>query len=325
MTRRHAVGAMLTVAILAAATLAGGQSRETAGVITEIKLGAGTVEIRTAGGAWGPAAPLQALRAGDEVRATTDAIAVVLLSGGRGTAKMEARNSPYLVGAPAADVDQVDKARALVTGSMKFLTAGPKESPRAVLATRATARPPEIRTPRDGPVLPGALVFEWLGTQFSRYTVRLTAPSEVLLEHTGVVGARLQYPAAAPPLRPGVRYRLEVIALGRPPQATTFEIVDTARAQAVDADLRALERALGPGASPSSLAVARAGYLAEAGLFHDARLVVLAALVREPDEPVLHTVLGSLYVQTGLGQQGAEAFDEARFLMGRGESEAPSR
>ena len=71
------------------------------------------------------------------------------------------------------------------------------------------------------------------------------------------------------------------------------------------------------GVSPSSLAVARAGYLAEHGLLHDARLVVLAALARDPDEPVLHTLLGSLYNQVGLLAQAAEAFDEAESLLTR--------
>jgi hypothetical protein len=313
--------AMLVWSVALALWLPGsvaGQPRETAGVITEIKVGSGTVEIRPAGGAWRPAAPLQALRAGDEVRASDGASVVVLLSGGRGTARVEARNSPYTVASPQADEGKVDKARALITGSVKFLAAGPKEAPRAMLATRSAVRPPEVLTPRDGAVLPGTLAFEWLGSQFSRYTVRIAGPSDVVLERKGVVGARFEYPADAPALQPGVRYRFEVVALSQPAQSATFEIVDAARARAVQADLRDLEDALGAGASPSSVAVARAGYLAEHQLFHDARLTVLAALARDPDEPVLHTLLGTLYTQTGLPRQAAEAFDEAQFLMTRG-------
>ena len=319
MTTRETVGVLVTTAVLAfGAAPAPAQPRETAGLITEIKVAAGKVEVRTAGGAWRPAAPLQALRGGDELRATQGATVVVLLSGGRGTAKIDAGSSPYVVASPVAEASQADKARTLVSGSMKFLASAPKEAPRAVLATRSVTRPPVILAPRNGPVLPGTLVFEWVGSQTSRYTVRIADPSEVVLQRPGVIGARLEYPASAPALRPGVRYRVEVIALNQPPSAATFEILDAARARAVQADLRELDSALGSGASPSSLAVTRAAYLAENGLFHDARLTVLAALARDPHEPVLHTLLGSLYTQIGLPQQAAEAFNEAESLMTRG-------
>jgi hypothetical protein len=318
MRTRDAVLMLLVATAVQPGGPASAQPRETAGVITEIKVGPGKAEIRAAGGPWRPVAPLQALRAGDEVRASDGASVVVLLSGGRGVAKVDAKNSPYVVGTVVADEGKVDKARTLVAGSLKFLTAGTKEPPKAVLATRATARPPEVLTPRNGPVLPGALAFEWLGNQFSRYTVRIVGPSDVIVERKGVVGARFEYPADAPPLQPGVSYRVEVIAPNQPPQQAAFEIVDPARARAVQADLDALDTALGASTSPNSLAVARAGYLAEIGLLHDARLTVLAALARDPDEPVLHTLLGTLYMQTGLPRQASAAFDAAQSLMTRG-------
>ncbi|HMH50865.1 MAG TPA: hypothetical protein VK548_11580 [Candidatus Acidoferrum sp.] len=318
MRTRDAVLVLLVATAVQSGGPASAQPRETAGVITEIKVASGKAEIRAAGGPWRPVAPLQALRAGDEVRTSDGASVVVLLSGGRGVAKVDAKNSPYVVGSVVADEGKVDKARTLVAGSVKFLTAGPKEPPKAVLATRSMARPPEVLTPRNGPVLPGPLAFEWLGNQVSRYTVRIVGPSDVIVERKGVVGARFEYPADAPPLQPGVGYRVEVIAPNQPPQGATFEIVDLARARAVQADLGALESALGAGTSPSSIAVARAGYLAEIGLLHDARLAVLAALARDPDQPVLHTLLGTLYTQTGLPRQAAAAFDEAQSLMTRG-------
>jgi hypothetical protein len=90
----------------------------------------------------------------------------------------------------------------------------------------------------------------------------------------------------------GFSYRVEVTAPNQPPEGATFEIVDAA--------------------------VARAGYLAEIRLLHDARLGVLAALARDPDEPVLHTLLATLFTQTGLPRQVAAAFDEAQSLMTRG-------
>jgi len=80
---------------------------------------------------------------------------------------------------------------------------------------------------------------------------------------------------------------------------------------------RELDASLGPGVSPSSRAAVTAGALASQGLLHDARLAVLAALAKDPDEPSLHALLGTLYQKTGLPQQAAESFDEAQFLMTR--------
>lgn len=314
-TARATIGVLLAVAVLALASRAAAQPRETLGVITEIKLARGTAEVRIAGDEWKPAAPLQALRAGDQVRVTQGASVVVLLSGGRGIARVDARSSPFVLAAPAADEGKLGKARSLLAESLGFLASGVGKAPRAVLSTRSAARPPEIVTPRGGPVLPGDLAFEWLGSQFSRYTVRVLGPSDVVFERKGVTGARLPYPPDAPALVPGTTYRLQVVALNQPPQETTFEVVDDARVAAVSADLRELESALGRGAPPSSVAVARAGYLAGNGLTHDARRVVLAALARDPDEPVLHALLGALYARNGLSQQSAEAYGQAQSLL----------
>jgi hypothetical protein len=286
-------------------------------MITEIKTGRGTVEVKPVSAEWRAATPLSALRVGDQVRAAGDATAVVLLTGGRGTVRVAMANSPYTVTAGHADDSAAQKARALLTASLGFLAAGSKEQPKAVLSTRSAARRPEILTPRDGPVLPDSLAFEWLGSQFSRYTVRILDPSGVVVERKGVVGARLLYPPDAPPLRPGVRYRFQVEALGHPPYEAWFEIVDAGRAAAVKAALQQLEDSLGTGVSPSSLAAVRVGALAAEGLFHDARLVALAAVSRDPDEPALHMLVGNLYLKTGLPQLAAESFDEARFLMSR--------
>src|SRR5207245_2358215 len=83
----------------AAAGVAAAQSTETVGMITEIKTSHGRVELRS-GSDWRRAGPLQALRAGDALRVTDDAVAVVMLSGG-GTVKVQAANSPYTVAARA--------------------------------------------------------------------------------------------------------------------------------------------------------------------------------------------------------------------------------
>ena len=311
------VAGVLAVGVIAAAPAVLAQARETAGLVTEIKVGKGKVEVKSAAADWRAAGPLQALRAGDQVRATDDASVVAVLSGGRGTVKVTAQNSPWTVPAVTGD-SKAQKAQALVAASMGFLAGGVKEPPKAVLSTRAIAGPPEILTPRRGPVLLGDdLVFEWMGSRFSRYTVRVTSPAGVVLEKKGVVGARLAYPPDAPALKPGVGYTLQVEALGQPPQASTFEVLDPARSASVREALAQLEASLGAGVSASSVAVMKAGALASEGLLHDARSVVLAGLAKDPDEPTLHTILGNLYAQTGLDRQAAESLDEARFLLGR--------
>lgn len=284
-------------------------------MVMGIKVGRGRVEMKTPDAEWRPASLLSALRAGDQVQAVADATAVVLLTGGRGTVLVEAKNSPYTVAAPQADEGKVQKTRALLAASLGFLSGGTTEPPKALTSSRAAARPLQILTPRNGPVLPDSLVFEWLGSQFSRYTARILDPSGVVLERKGVVGARLAYPADAPPLKPGVRYRFQVEALGHRRSEAWFEIVDPTRAAAVQEGLKQLEAALGPGVPPNSLAAVQVGALAAEGLLHNARLVALTALARDPDEPTLHLLLGNLYLKTGLPQLAAESLDEARFLL----------
>ena len=299
---------------LAPVSAARAQTAETAAVITELKPGRGRVEVKpAAGGDWKPARPLLALRAGDALRTTDNASAVVLLSGGRGTVRIEGASGSFTVPGAAA-AGQGQKARALVEASLGFLAGTTKESSQAVLATRSAARPPIIVSPRNGPVLPEALAFEWLGSRSTRYTVRVTGPAGPVVERREVTGARWEYPADAPALSPGVRYTLQVVVVGRPPQEAWFQLADAERARAVAEDLAGLEQELGPSVSPTSRAVLRAGLLAREGFLHDARRVVVAALAADRDEPTLHLLLGDLYTRTGLTDLAAESFDEAQYL-----------
>ena len=59
----------------------------------------------------------------------------------------------------------------------------------------------------------------------------------------------------------------------------------------------------------------RAGFLAANGLLHDARLSLMEELARQPEEPTLHFLLGSVYARQGLTDEARESFAEARFLM----------
>ncbi|MBI4587263.1 MAG: hypothetical protein HY725_00370 [Candidatus Rokubacteria bacterium] len=295
---------------------ADGQGSEAAGMITEIKVGRGRVEVRPAGAQdWRRAGPLLALRAGDAVRATEDASAVIVLSGGKGSVKVVATGSPFVVPAPQSGESKAQKVLTLLDASLGFLSTTAKELPRATLSTRGGARPPVILTPRNGLVLPDSLTVEWQGSRFSRYTIRIIAPEGVALEKKDLAGARFDYPPDAPPLKPGVRYTVQVVSGNHPVQAAWFEILDPNRAQAVRQDLAELEQAVGPTVSPNTLVALRAGFLARNGLFHDARLALVAALAKDPTEPTLYLLLGSLYAKAGLPDQANESYGEASFLM----------
>jgi hypothetical protein len=302
--------------LLSLASPALAQTTETAAVITEIKPGRGRVEAKPVGGDWRPARPLLALRAGDVVRTTENARAVIVLSGGRGNVQVEGAGDSFTVPA-LSSAGQGQKARELVEASLAFLAGTTTESSQAVLATRGAARPPAIVSPRNGPVLPDALAFEWLASHLARYDVRLIGPAGPVIEKREVTVARWEYPRDAPTLSPNVRYTLQVIGTGHRPQEAWFEVVDDTRARAVAEDLAGLDRELGGSVSPTSRAVLRAGLLARGGLFHDARRVVVAALATDRDEPTLHLLLGDLYVRTGLTDLAAESFDEARLLLSR--------
>ena len=295
------------------------QSAETAAVITELKPGRGKVEVKAAGADWKPARPLLALRAGDMVRASDDARAAVLLSGGRGTVRIEGPSGAFTVPAAAA-AGQGQKARALVEASLGFLAGTTRESSQAVLATRSAARPPIIVSPRNGRVLPESLAFEplafeWLGSQYSHYTVRVVGPAGPVVDRRDVTGARWSYPADAPALTPGVRYTLQVVAGSQATQEAWFEVVTTERARELASDLAGLDQELGSAVSPTSRAVLRAGLLAREGFLHDARSVVVAGLAADRDEPTLHQLLGDIYTRTGLTDLAAESFDEASYLL----------
>src|SRR3990172_20940 len=292
------------------------QSSETTGIITEIKVGRGRVEVKPAGSRdWKQAGPLLARRAGDQVRVTSDATAVILFSGERGSVRVDAATSPFTVPPIKREESKTQKARALLEASLNSLSATAKEPPRGVLSTRGGPKPPVILTPRNGVVLPVSLTFEWHGSRFSRYAIKVVGPTGVLLERADLAATRFDYPADAPPLTSGVRYTLQVTSTGHPTQEVWFELLNSQKAQAVRRDLAILEQALKPVTSENSLVALKVGFLLREGLIHDARLALTSALTKDPDEPTLHLLLGNLYLRTSLPDMAAESYDEARFLL----------
>jgi hypothetical protein len=298
--------------------------REVAGMITEIHPGEGQVEVRSAGTErWRPATPLLTLREGDTVNTTQDAWAVIVLTGGRGSVRVEEANAPFGVPAPPVDRSRLHKGLKILEASFSFLSTTPRELPLGTLGTRAGMKPPAILTPRNGLVLPDSLIFEWRGSRSSPVTIRVVGPDGLVFERTNLAAARFPYPKNAPPLRAGVRYRFQLLPAWSPPQEVWFELVNPIDAQTIRRELRDLEEALAAAPPPpSTLAALRAGVLAGHGLLHDARLGLAEELVRHPDEPTLHFLLGDLYARQGLPEEAAESFAEARLLMG---GAAPAR
>ncbi len=291
------------------------QSRDIGAMITELKPGRGRIEVSGPGAAdWRPAGPLLALKVGDRLRATDDAAAVVMLAGRRGSVQVDAARSPFVVTAPPADT-KLQKAFLLLEGGLGFLGSSPRETPRPVLATRTMGRTPVILSPRGGPVMADALTFEWQGYQFGRYAIRVMEPSGgVVLERSGLTGSRLALPADAPALAPGSAYTLQLFSGQSRVDEVRFEVVDRQRAEDVRRDLREVDQALGPDVPASSRAVMQAGVLASRGFLHDARRVVVAALLADADQPSLHALLGDLYARTGLSREADEAYEQARSL-----------
>jgi hypothetical protein len=307
------VTAWLVVAILSATAPVSAQTRDVGAMVTEIKPGRGRIEVSGPGTTdWRPAGPLLALKVGDSLRATDNASAVVVLAGRRGSVQVDAARSPFVVTAPPAD-SKAQKAFLLLESGLGFLGSNPRETPRPVLSTRSVGRPPVILSPRAGPVMPDALVFEWQGDQFGRYTLRVVAGSSVVLERS-VAGKRLAYPADAPALVPGIAYTLQLFSGQSVVNEIRFEVADRQCADDLRRDLREVDQALGPDVPASSRAVMQAGVLASRGFFHDARRVVVTALTADADQPSLHTLLGDLYARTGLPREADEAYEQARDL-----------
>jgi len=316
-TLRWCWSIVLLPSILSSPAVAESAAREVAGMITEIHVGRGQVEVRAADSdRWRAATPLLALKGGDAVSATGDAWVVIVLSGGRGIARVDEATSPFTVPAPPVGRGRLHKGLRILEASFDFLaTTPPSDATYKPLGTRAVLKPPVILTPRNGLVLPDSLVFEWRGSQTSAYVVRISGPDGLVFERTNLAATRFQYPRTAAPLAAGVRYRFQLLPPWSPPQDAWFELVDPDRAQTIRHELRDLEDALTPAPSAATLVTLRAGFLAGNGLLHDARLGLVEELARQPEEPTLHFLLGSLYARQGLGDEALESFAEARFLM----------
>ncbi|HSE04446.1 MAG TPA: hypothetical protein VLK35_09885 [Methylomirabilota bacterium] len=295
---------------------AAGAESEIAGMITEIHVGRGRVEVVSVGGERRrPATPLLTLRDGEAVAITGDAWVVVVLTGARGTVRVDESTSPFVVTARPAGRGRLHKGLMILEASFEFLSTTSKDSQLGNLGSRGGVKPPIVLTPRNGRVLPDSVSFEWRGSRSSRYGIRIVAPEGVILERADVAATRFDYPKDAAPLRPGVRYTFQLLPAWHPPQEVWFDLVHPEDARTIHQELQALDAIVAGDPTAPTAVILRAALLARRGLLHDARLQVTDALTRRPEEPTLHFLLGELTARQGLPQEAMEAFAEARFLL----------
>jgi hypothetical protein len=285
-------------------------------ILTEIKPGKGEVRVRAAAEAdWKAPLPLLSLRAGDQVRATGNATAVLMFTGGQGAVTVSAANSPHTVQPPAGG-GLSGRTQGLVANVGRILAGKKKDLTYVPLAVRGVKQPPLLLSPREGKLL-GPPVLEWAGSDRLRYTVRVSGPQGLLWEQSNVPRAPLPYPTTAPLLLPGVPHRWELEARDFTLQAGRFTILRPEEVARVREALDALAPSVLPGFPKNTVVLMRAGFLFEQELYAEARRELQAAIAADPDEPNLHLMLGHVYERTGLKELAAEEFDEAQFLSSR--------
>ena len=288
---------------------------EPVAVLTEIRIGRGEVQVKRAGEPdWKAPQPLLALRPGDQVRVEGDGQAVLVFTGGRGTQIVSPANSPFTVQAPTGDTGP-ERLRALVASVTQFLLGQQKELTYQSLSVRsARVGPPLILSPRQTRILPGAVTFEWAGSDYLRYSIRVFGPQGLLWEQANVQRQPLGLPEEAAAFRAGVRYTWELQAKGHPVQRTHFEVLPSSDGARVQSALALLQPATLSGYPRNTIVLMRASLLFQEGLYYEARRELLAGIAADPDEPALRLLLGRVYDQVGLKDLAAEQFDQVLFL-----------
>lgn len=164
--RRGWAAGLVVSTLLLATTQAVGKRAQAIGMVAQVNAARGTVEVLPEGSTqWTPARPLLALRAKDTIRATADASVLVILSGEARTTKIDSTNSPFVVPAIRPDLARSKKVMLLLRTTIDYLSASTRDKLAPVLVTRHTSVLSTILSPRNGPVLPGPLIFEWSVSQ----------------------------------------------------------------------------------------------------------------------------------------------------------------
>ncbi len=313
-------GWLAAAAVFLSTTTTAAWAQDPVAVLTEIQTKRGQVQVRTANDAdWTNPKPLQALRAGDQVRVIGDGRAVLVFTGGRGTQLVTQSNSPFKVDVKAEGA-VTDRAKAVLGNVTNFLLGQQREKTYQSLSVRSLP-PPTLLAPRETLVIADALPpIEWTGSASGGYTIRILGPQGPVWEQ-----AEAQKPLvyAGPPLVRGAKYAVELEwkergSAGKPDvvktQRAQFEVLGADGARRVREGLAVLTPETAKGYPPSTLVLMRAGLLFQERLYADARRELMAGIAQHPDEAALHLLLGHVYDRTGLERQAASEFDDAEAL-----------
>ena len=302
--RRLAPLAAMLLAAAAPASAAG-----PIGVITELSISGGPVEVKAAAGEeWQPARPLLSIGAGDQIRASGAGRAVLVFVATQGTTVVTSANSPYVVIPPAQP-----RLSERVQAALGFLQSPPRDSTRRSLAVRTPpeASPVSIVAPRETHVAAERISLEWVGAD-GPYTVRVRAADDRVLWEKRVGAGPLTVSPAEVRLGPG-RYRWELESAAHGTQRVGFDVATPDAAAQASAGAAAVDAAGYPAATAALL---KAAAFMRERFDADARRELLRGLAASPDEPALHLLLGEVYDRTGLDNLAAAEYDRAEALSG---------
>ena len=170
---------LLPVVFVAILLTVPAQAQDAIGVITEIKLNRGDVQIRLPGKNWQKPGLLQSLYTGTQIQASKDATAVVLYTAGAKTVTIDERNSPFEIKA----AESKGGAGGSVTEVASSLMGKKKPPAYVALAVRGGKRPPVLISPRNTKLLTDAPTLQWMGMERQPGTVRLFGPEEIGRAH----------------------------------------------------------------------------------------------------------------------------------------------
>ena len=305
--------ASLLLALFGAMTLLSvrAEAQDAVGVITEIKLNRGEVQIRLPGKKdWAKPGLLQSVYAGTQIQASKDATAVVLYTQGMKTVTVDERSSPFEV--KAAEAKGAD-----VSGGVKEVASalmGKKKPPTyTALAVRGGKRPPLLVSPRNSKLMTDSPTLQWMGMERQPGTVRVYGPEGLLWTAENISLTQIKYPSSAPRLKPGVEYTWVIEKKGFPVEKVRFQLLAPAEIKSVQEQLASLQNAAG--VPRTTQAILKAGLLASRELYYDAREVLAEAVNGDPDEPTLHFLLADVYEKTGLKDMASEEYSESDFLL----------